>query len=405
MKKFLDWMNVSFSPKMNKINHNIYIVTLKDSINQTMPLIFLGSIFSLLTIPGSSFEWSWWPDFGVLNGWTMGMISLMISFLIPFNFMEKNKLRKNRIIAGMSGIILFAIVITPQLTNDGAIGLSHASFGAGGMFVAILAGVIVGVLLKYIGKFSFFKKESIFPDFIRAWFDQMLPIAVIILLGWVVVDILNFDIYNLVLGIFSPLKSFTETYWGFLAIQLITVILYSMGISVWVLTPITTPLKLAAIAANIDGATNIFTHSFVYAYLTIGGVGCTLGLVIMLMTSKSFKLKALGRVTIIPSIFNINEPVVFGAIAWNPILMVPMWVNALVSTTIAFLFTRVIEFAPIPQVLMQLWYLPPPIATWLATSGSIAGVILVFVIFIATTLVWYPFFKIYEKQCILEENM
>lgn len=63
MKKLLDWMESSFTPMMNKINHNVWVITLKDSINQTMPLIFLGSIFSLLSIPGSAFGWEWWPQF------------------------------------------------------------------------------------------------------------------------------------------------------------------------------------------------------------------------------------------------------------------------------------------------------------------------------------------------------
>ncbi len=59
MNKFMNYMEKSFAPKMNKISNNIWVVTIKDSINQTMPLIFLGSIFSLLTLPGSIFSIEW----------------------------------------------------------------------------------------------------------------------------------------------------------------------------------------------------------------------------------------------------------------------------------------------------------------------------------------------------------
>ena len=118
MDKVLGWIENNLTPAMNKINHNVWIVTLKDSINQVMPLIFLGSIFSMLTLPGSMFSWEWWPNFGVPQGWTMGMISLMMAFLIPFNYMGKNRLRRSKIIAGISGLILFAITITPQLIAD-----------------------------------------------------------------------------------------------------------------------------------------------------------------------------------------------------------------------------------------------------------------------------------------------
>lgn len=405
MSKFLTWMEQNFAPKMNKINHNIWITTLKDSINQVMPLIFLGSIFSMLTLPGDVFKLEWWPNFWTPNGWTMGLISVMIAFLIPYNLMEKSRLRKSRIIAGVSGLILYFIAITPQLIADKAVGFSHSAFGAGGMFIAILTGIITGLIIRAYGKFSFFKENSVLPDFIRAWFDQMLPVATVVILGWVVVDIMQFDFYHVVLSVFQPLQSFTETFWGFLAIDLITIMLYSMGISAWVLTPITTPIKLAAITANAAGAANVFTNSFQYAYLAIGGAGCTLGLAILMLTSKSEKLKALGKATIVPSVFNINEPIVFGAIAWNPILMIPMWFCSIAYVSIVWFLTKVIAFAPIPVINFQLWYCPYPISTWLATGGAITGIITVIIIFAVTMLIYYPFFKIYEKQCVEEEKI
>lgn len=401
----MDWLENSFSPKMNKINHNVWIVTLKDSINQIMPLIFLGSVFSMLTLPGSIFGWEWWPNFGIPQGWTMGMVSIMIAFLLPFNLMEKSKLRRSRTVAGISGIILFAVSITPQLEEAGAVGFSHAAFGAGGMFIAIVTGIITGAVLRAFGKFSFFKEDSAIPDFVRAWFDQMLPIAAIVIAAWVIIQILGFDLYNVVLTVLRPLQGFSETYWGFLALMLIQTILYTMGISAWVMTPITTPIMLNAIEANMTAnAANVFTASFKYAYLTIGGVGCTLALAFLLFCSKSKKLNALGKAVIIPSLFNINEPVVFGAIAWNPILMLPMILNTFAACTIAWVFTKVIAIAQIPKVLFQLWYCPYPISTWLATGGSILSVIIVLLIFAVTFVIWYPFFKIYERQCMEEEN-
>lgn len=404
MKNFMNWLDKNLTPVMNKINHNVWVVTLKDSINQVMPLIFLGSIFSLLTIPGSAFKWQWWPDFSVPNGWTMGMISLMMAFLIPFNLMEKKRLRKQRFLAGMAGIILYAITITPQLILDNAVGFKHSAFGAGGMFISIVTGIIVSVIMKQFGKFSFFKEDSALPDFVKQWFDQLLPLATIVIFGWIVVQVLGFDLYSFILNIFSPLENFAQTYWGFVIIQLLIVFLYSMGISAWVMTPITMPIMLSAIEANMNGASYIFTTSFRYAYILIGGAGCTLGLAFLLFTSKSKKLNALGKATIIPSFFNINEPIVFGAIAWNPILMIPMWLSCFVACTIAYVLTAVIPFGVIPKVLFQLWYCPYPICTWLATSGSISSIVIVIIIFVVTTLIYYPFFKLYEKQCIEEEK-
>lgn len=175
--------------------------------------------------------------------------------------------------------------------------------------------------------------------------------------------------------------------------------LYSLDISTWVLTPVLNPVLLAAIQAKIDGtATNLVTDPTIYsAYLWIGGIGCTMPLVFMLMRSKSKKLKALGTASVAPTVFNINEPIVFDCIAWNPLLMIPMWLQGIILPLIVWLLTKVIAFAPIPMEMFQMWYCLFPIATWL-TTRSVSGLLLMVLIFVVASAIWYPFFKAYEKQ-------
>lgn len=405
MQKMIHWLETSFSPKMNKINHNVWVVTLKDSIMQTLPFILLGSVFCMLTIPGDVFKIEGWPNFWVPFGWTMGMLSLFISFLIPFNLMEKKRLRKQRFIAALSGVVTFLMIITPQVVKDGTIGFGHDSLGAGGMFVAIVAGVFVGLVMELFGKFSFFKEDSVIPDFVRSWFDSMLPVGIIVCVAWVLVDIMGLDIYNAVLAIFMPLANIMETPWGFMVVMFVYCFLYSMGISSWVLTPVTKPILLAAITANVAGASNLVTSETIYsAYMWVGGIGCTFPLVVMLALSKSGKLKALGRACLGPAVFNINEPVVFGAVAWNPIMMIPMWLQGIILPAIVWIFTKVIEFAPIPKVVFDMWYCPFPISTWVVTGGAISAILLLVICVAASTLIWYPFFKTYEKQEVENEK-
>lgn len=401
----IKWLENDFSPKMSKVNHNVWVVTLKDSIMQLLPFILLGSVFCLLTIPGDVFKINNYPNFWTLFGWTMGVLSLLISFLIPFNLMEKKRLRKQRFIAGCSGLITFLITVTPQIVADKTVGFGHASLGAGGMFVAIVAGVFTSWIMGIFGSFSFFKEESIIPDFVRAWFDAMLPIGVVIVAAWLVVDIAGFDLYNSILGFFMPLANIIETPWGFVLVSFITCFLYTMGISSWVLTPVTKPVFLAAITANATaGASFLVTSETIFsAYLWIGGIGATLPLVIMMAFSKNAKLKALGRASITPGIFNINEPIVFGAIAWNPIMMLPMWIISIVLPTIIWIGTKVINFAPIPKIVFDLWYVPFPISTWV-TTGTITGILLMLICLVAATFIWYPFFKVYEQQEMQNET-
>lgn len=404
MDKMISWLENDFAPRLNKINNNTWIITLKDSIMQTLPFILVGSVFCLLTIPGTVFNWTWWPNFWTPFDWTMGMLSLFVSFLIPFNLMEKKRLRKQRFIAALSGVVTFLMIISPKVISDETIGFSHDALGAGGMFIAIVSGIFVGLIMQFFGKFSFFKEDSVIPDFVRQWFDAMLPIAIIVGTVWVLVDIIKVDIYTIVMSIFSPLAGILESPYGFIIMVFIYCFLYSMGVSSWVLTPITKPILLAAITANAtSGATNLVTSETLFsAYLWIGGIGCTLPLVIMMMRSKSQKLSALGKACLVPGIFNINEPVVFGVIAWNPIMMLPMWITGIVLPTIVWIFTKVIAFAPIPKIVFDLWYVPFPISTWV-TTGSLSGLLLMAIVAAVATMIWYPFFKTYEKQCLKEE--
>ena len=186
-----------------------------------------------------------------------------------------------------------------------------------------------------------------------------------------------------------------------------------MGISSWVLTPVTQPIKLTSIASNLalvaaGTATvanlNMFTETLIYVcYMWIGGIGCTMPLVLLLLKSKSKKLKALGRACLAPAIFNINEPVIFGCIAWNPIMMLPLWIIGIVLPTMTWIACKIIAFAPIPRIQFDLWYAPYPISTWISSQGSIRAIIFVIITFVVAGAIWYPFFKAYEKQCLEEE--
>lgn len=411
MQKLIDWLETSFAPKMNKINHNVWVVTLKDSVMQILPFILLGSLFCVGAVVENyiTLPFSFWTPFG----WTMGMVSLLVAFLIPFNFCEKKRLRKQRLIAGCTGLILFLISITPEVVAEGQAGFGSSALGAGGMFCAIVTGLIVCIVFNAFGKFSFFKEGSAIPDFVRQWFDALLPIGLVIFGGFIVVQVLNINLYQIVSSIFMPLQTVMNTWYGFILINFLTCFIYSMGISSWVLTPVTEPVKLAGIAANIAmvaagtatvASLNMYTETLVYVmYMWWGGIACTMPLVLFLMRSKAKKLKALGRACIAPAIFNINEPVIFGCVAFNPIMMLPMWIIGIVLPAITWIGCKVLAFAPIAQIQFELWYCPYPIGTWIASQGNLMAVLFVIIEVVIAGMIWYPFFKAYEKQCLEEE--
>lgn len=405
MEKLIKWLEEVFAPKLQKFTNLTWIVVIKDSMMQLLPFILAGSIFCVGTVLNDYV--SWLPSFWTPFGWTMSKIGLMAAFLIPFNYCERKRYRKQRIIAGFTGLMLFMICIDPQSAAE--MGQGHALYGANGMFVAIFTGVITGMVFGAFAKFSFFKEDSVIPDFVRQWFDSLLPIMLVIAAGWLIVLVGGVDVAGAVQKVFMPLQSILTSPVGFVVAAVLYCFIYSMGISTWVLTPVTEPVKLAVVAANLElvaagtatvANLGVYTETLMYTcYMWIGGIGCTLSLVILMCTMcKSNELKALGKACLVPGIFNINEPVIFGAIAWNPILMLPMWIQGLVISAMTYIFTKGIPFAPIPRIQFDLWYCPYPISTFISTQGSIAGIIFVIIEFVVSALIWFPFLKAYDDQ-------
>lgn len=221
---------------------------------------------------------------------------------------------------------------------------------------------------------------------------------------------LNLDIFVIVQKIFEPITVFGQTLPGFLLICLTPAILYSLGISSWLLSPVYTPIMLAGITANIEAVaaglppTNIVTQETIFiGFVWIGGMGATLPLVLLMLKAKSKKLRTMGKVCLVPSLFNINEPVIFGTpVAFNPFLMVPMWINAIVGPLIVW-FTMKAGLVNVPAKLLTGLKVPMPISSVIATD-DMRAVVLWAVLLAVYTLVWYPFFKSYDKDLVEKEK-
>lgn len=407
MEKLICWLRESFEPKVRKVSNNIWIATLQSSVLKVMPLIMVGSLTTLGYL--ITLAWDKFPDLTMVNNFTFGIISLIMSCLVPYTYLEKKGYHKVKFVGLFTGLGLFLIALRPEFTDAGAV-FDFNLFGASGMFVAIFTGIIVGAIMGVFAKFSFFKADSATPDFIKIWFDSIIPVAFIITAGWITVFVLDFDIVQTVNAAISPLAKFAETGIGFVTLRTLDPIIYSMGISPWILSSVTTPIQLSSIATNASVAaaggipTLIMTmESKDAGWYCLGGIGSTLPLVIyMCFLARSAKYKAVGRASIVPGIMNINEPLVFGAVAWNPILMIPMILNTLITSSITYIALRT-GIVPIPSHVMDLWYVPYPIQTWLC-SPHVSSIILLLITAFISCLIWYPFFKIADKQQIEEEK-
>ncbi|GAA3010172.1 PTS transporter subunit EIIC [Tetragenococcus solitarius] len=406
MNKIMDFMTNKFAPRVNKIVKNPWIASIQDSIMTALPLVFVGSIITVVSLLNNFFDSL--PDFSLISNFSFGMFGLVVSFLIPYYLMEK-KGNSQKLITGSTGLVLFMMLLYPTVNAKGDITFTLERFGATGMFLAIITGLFVGCIMNFAAKHSFFDEDTPIPDFVVGWFNSLLPITFLLLIGWLITVQFNVDFFEIVIYVFKPLAAIVQSYPGFVLSVFIPAFLYTFGISGWVMMPAIYPVYMAGLAENIQAAsngqeaTNIATQETIYAFSSMGGIGTTLALAFMiLILSKSAQLKAIGKAVFIPSIFNINEPLMFGApVAFNPYLMVPMWINGIIVPSIAY-FAMSIGVVNIPTQSFLLWYVPYPITSYLATQDWRA-IIVAILVFVVTWLVFLPFFKAYDNSLLKKE--
>lgn len=409
MKKFMDWMTNVFAPKMNKIARNPWLASVQESILAAMPLILIGSFATVFNILRDFIPQM--PDISMLSSFSFGLLSIFLAYLIPATVMEKKKHKKTAKQAGMAGIAFFLMIVYPTFDDAGNIQIVFSNLGTGGMIASLVAGLFVGAIMNQFAKHSFFGEDSALPDFITVWFDTLIPITLCLVIGFLCTFVFEISIFDLIYEIFKPFISIGQSFWGFVLLNFIGyAFLYTFGISTWVIYPITSAICLQGLGDNMAlvaaGKAPIYIHTSEASNLfLLGGGGTTLALAFMLLfLAKSKKLKVIGKSTFVPSLCNINEPLIFGApVAFNPLLMIPMWIIGLIAPMIVYAALSW-GFVPIPAETMGFWYLPSPIVGYLVTK-SLSGAALVMVIFAVSWVIYYPFFKVYDRQVCEEERI
>jgi Phosphotransferase system cellobiose-specific component IIC len=407
MEKITKWMTEVFAPKANKLARNPWVQAIQESMTGIMPFILLGSIITIFSIFQENLPFL--PDLSQISNFSFGLASVFVAYLIPYLVLEKKKKNKFKKQAGLTGIAFFLMLVYPTFSDSGEIVIEFAKLGSGGMFAGIIGGLFVAFVMLKMSDFSMFKKDTTLPSFLVEGFDSILPIGVILLIGWVCIFHFGLNLYGMIYLILSPLVNVSQSLWGFVLIIFLQAFLYSFGISSWVLEPLYVPIGLQAIGQNAANLAHgiapslILTNETFQGWIWIGGSGSTLMLSIFLLFAKSARLKTIGRSSIVPSLCNINEPLVYGTpVVFNPILMIPMWISGIAVPAITYMAFQ-LGFVSIPTKPFALWYLPVGIQTWLI-NGDFRGLILLAVLLAITGLIYYPFFKVFDLQTFKEEK-
>lgn len=409
MKRIMEavqaWIEKYMVPVMNKITSTYWFGIISDAVLYVVPFCMVSAIPSLWGVM-RNFVPSL-PDISALNTYSFGLIGLFVSFIIPHNVAVKEGKRDRAMIAGFTSIGVYMMCMNAQAVEGGML-FDMNKFGAGGMFTALFVGFVVGFIYKKTCAKSFFSEDSVIPDFVKNWFDNILSVLISLFIGFLLTFVAKVDVFSVVALVMSPITGFAQSLPGVVLIVVIQNMLYFFGISGWVTTPVTRTITQAAIAENAAAMAagmapqNIYAYGF-SRYHHIGGQGATLPLAIMMLFSKSKKNRMLGKATIVPSLFNINEPLVYASVANNPYMFMPMLLIAIVLPAFSYLWFA-FDWGTINYVNFDMNFAPNAISAFFMSGGDWRNVVLVILNFIIAALIWYPFFRAWDKNEVKKEE-
>ncbi|MGL5984190.1 MAG: PTS sugar transporter subunit IIC, partial [Cetobacterium sp.] len=284
---------------------------------------------------------------------------------------------------------------------------------AKGLFTAILGAIIAIEIFRLLVQKKFvIKLPDSVPPAIAKSFELLIPIVFVTIifhaLNIVAVKQFGIMVPEIILKAFAPLLNMSDSLISVIFIIIITHLLWFAGLhGTNIVIAIINSITLSNLATNqaavVAGDTlpKIFAGGFLDAYVYIGGAGATLGLAMAMAVSKNAHIKSIGKLSVIPAVFNINEPIMFGApIVMNPLLFIPFVGIPVLNASIAWFATKFNLVGKI--VTLVPWTTPGPIGALLGTNFSVTAFILSCGLVALSFVLYMPFLRVYEKS--LEET-
>lgn len=410
------------SPVAGKISSQRHIIAIRDGFIAAMPFMIVGSFLLVFVYPPFSAESSW----GFARSWlalsgkyesqiltpfnmTMGIMSIYITAAIAYNLARRYQL--DPFMTAMLALMGFLLVSAPQANGN----MPTVALGGVGIFTAVIVAIYVTELTRFLKHHNIgIRLPPQVPANIKQSFDLLIPIlAVIITLYPISMGVQAlFDqlLPQAIMALFQPLISAADSLPAILLAVLICHLLWFAGIhgsaivsgmlqAFW-LTNL--GLNQTDLAAGLP-LTHIMTEAFWNFLIVIGGSGATFGLVLLFLRSKSVHLRAMGKLSLVPSMFNINEPVIFGTpIVMNPTFFIPFILSPMINAVVA--YTAVTTNLLPHMISLVPWTSPAPIGAAWAMGWDFRVTVLVLLLMALSALIYYPFFKVYEKQLLAQER-
>jgi len=418
-----DWFERYLVPPLGGLAGSVYLQAIRDAfIIFTLPLIIAGSVFLVLANPPvpalAALIAPYQTDILVPYQLSFGLMAVFLAFGVAYSLAQYR--RTEPVQPGILAMVLFLVASMPvRDLNTLQLGAILPYLGGQGLLVAILIGILTTEVMRWFrgSRFTIRLPKSVPRNVTRA-FEALVPTLLLISLVWGIEWFVSSFTYVdgnttqqmtipfLFMQVFKPLVAVQDSYPAALLEIILMMLLWSVGIhGMNVVTAIAAPFWFSILASNAASPhpTGIVTEPFFHIFAHLGGSGATWPLVIYMLRSRSAQLRTVGKVALGPAIFNINEPVTFGVpMVLNPIMMIPFVMAPVTIVTINYVcFATGLVHVP---VVLQPFTVPVGISGFVATGGDIRGSLLQFFDLGVSALIYYPFFKAWERILVAREE-
>lgn len=426
MNKLNDFLERTLVPISMKLNNQRHVASIRDAFILSFPLTisaaFVVLINNILFSPDSFIVQllrlnQVFPNIAdaqqvlssISNG-TVSMLAVFIAYLVAQNLAKH--FNADQTLTGLASLACFMILQPPMYMDAtiSAVVMPTRFFGSQGLFIAMIVGSLVGEFLPKLlkNKRLVVKMPDSVPPMVSRSFSGMIPVVITLgffgILNFLVLQISPNGVGQLIYDLIQmPLSQFGANLGGVLLFSFFQTLLFSIGIH----GPATlSPLRLAVFTENvntnlefINGGGRVWDvpHPDTWQglndiFANMGGTGATLGLLIAIfIASRRADYREVAKLSIIPGIFNINEPVIFGLpIVLNPILMIPFILVPLVNNIIAYIAIVIAQIIP-PTVISVPWPTPVVLSSFLASGGNILAAVVGAVCLGVSVLIYLPF--------------
>lgn len=423
MKNFQKWLEKYLVPFSNKLGQNKVLQSISSGMVMTLPVTIGASVFSIFASFPIKPVADWFAKVGItpsmsaiVNG-TMNILAVFISFTIAYNYAKSCK--QNGIVAGLFGLASFFVLMPQTVPGKKPVNAFQMTYlGSEGIIVAIILSILIGVFYVKLSKNKrlTIKLPDSVPSMVSSSIEPLIIGIIIFIAVFIVRAIFDFSPFNNVFDFINKLITTPLMHVGGSPLTLILVfalsnILFTFGIHPAAIQSVIIPLVISMMVGSTPafqaGKTIPYLSNLVvFAFANNDAAGATLGLVLMgLILSKSKRYKEFFKVSALPNLFNINEPIIFGMpIVLNPLMFVPFVLSTFVSGGIGLLAVKIgfiTNYNPSLGMGMP-WTMPKIVADTMIMGWQ--GAVVWLINFLLMFLIYLPFFRVADKQAFEEEN-